>query len=115
MMDIVLASWIETMVKWVLVALALGVLGWALMWGVGEWQKPCPDCLGTPVRCEACGGSGNRVVTETCPKCKGSGEGRIYGKCSECNGNRTISYEVTCEECKGYKTIECPKCHKRLY
>lgn len=114
MMDIVFASWVKTMVKWVLVALVLGVLGWALMWGVGEWQKPCPDCQGMPVPCAACKGSGICRVTKTCPNCKGSGEGRFLGigKCPGCNGNRTISYEVTCEECKGYKTIECPKCHK---
>jgi len=110
MMEVVFASWVKTTVKWVLVALVLGVLGWASVWVVGELLKPCPVCQGKPMLCAACEGRGKSRVTKTCPKCNGSG--RSWGKCSGCNGNRTISYEVTCEVCKGYKTIECPKCHK---
>jgi len=110
MMGIVFAPWVKATAKWALVALVVGLLGWVLMWGVGELLKPCPNCQGRPMTCAACAGSGKCTVTKTCPNCNGSG--RSWGKCSGCNGNRTISYEVTCEACKGYKTIECPKCHK---
>lgn len=112
MMDIVFASWVKTTLKWVLVALVLGFLGWALMWGIRELMKPCPVCQGKPTRCSSCCGQGVSPVTTVCPKCKGTGEARFYGKCSQCNGAKTYSYTVTCQVCNGHKTAKCPKCNK---
>lgn len=75
-------------------------------------RQSCPTCHGSgakpgtqPKRCDACGGSGQRVTSRkdagvtiqqitTCSSCRGRGE-LIEQPCPECNGHREVEREET--------------------
>lgn len=72
----------------------------------------CPDCSGTgakagttPRQCEACGGSGRKVITQDQKQAKGSIRFQQITICPECHGRGTF-IDNPCPECHGLGQVE---------
>ena len=72
----------------------------------------CPDCSGTgakagttPRQCEACGGSGRKVITRDEKQEKGSVRFQQITMCPECHGQGSF-IDHPCPRCQGYGQIE---------
>lgn len=65
--------------------------------------EPCPSCFGSgaqpgtkPVRCEACGGTGQVRISQATP----FGHFQSIRTCTRCNGEGKV-ITIPCEECRG--------------
>ena len=84
--------------------------------GSGKKVISEPNRFDRKVRCDSCGGSGrSEGYSQSCPKCHGNGKVEAQRQCSRCGGKGTISSgsNVTCPVCNGKGKLKCERCNGR--